>query len=295
LVSSTADLVSFLNSIAPSSSLYLDLEGKNLSRNGTLSLVAVLVYPTRRTSIIDVQTLEKSAFSTPNANGKTLKTIFEDPLIPKYFWDVRNDSDALFSHYQIRLAGVTDVQLLENASRADDKTYLHGLEKCVRMDLSLGFMERERWIRTKKEVQALMPNDIFSRRPLDDKTMQYCVNDVEYLPALRDVYSKRIKSEWREKAMDQSARRVVEACNPAYNPQSEAKKLGPWGTGSDKKLLTMDDWLDQLDSDRMDATQADQFGYDEDDEYDDQYEDDYPTGSNDATWDDTFDSCWDRN
>jgi exonuclease 3'-5' domain-containing protein 1 len=203
--------------------------------------------------------------------------------------------DALFSHYQVRLAGVTDIQLLENASRADDKTYLHGLDKSIREDLKLGFMDRERWIKTKKEVQALMPNDIFSRRPLDYKTKQDCINDVEYLPALRDVYSKRINREWKQNAMDQSARRVVEAFSPAYEPQSEAKKFGPWGTGSDKKLLTMDDWLHQLESDRMDAMERDMFGCDEYDWYDDHYEDDYPMGSNDATWDDTFDSCWDKN
>jgi exonuclease 3'-5' domain-containing protein 1 len=269
LVSSTADLSSFLNSIAPSSSLYLDLEGKSLSRNGTLSLVIVLVHPTRTTGIIDVQALEKSAFTTPNANGKTLKTILEDPLIPKYFWDVRNDADALFFHYQIRLAGVTDVQLLENGSRADDKKYLHGLEKSVGMDLRLGVTERERWIRTKKEVQALMSNDIFSRRPLDAKTMQYCVNDVEYLPALHNVYSKRIKSEWKQKAMDESARRIAEACSPAYEPQSEAKRLGPWGTGSDKKLLTSDECLDQWGDDMMDQRQKDLFGYTSEDEWED--------------------------
>jgi hypothetical protein len=67
------------------------------------------------------------------------------------------------------------------------------------------------------------------------------------------VYSGRIESEWREKAMDQSACRVVEACSPAYNPQSEAKKSGPWGTGSDEKLVTIDQCLEKYEGDMMDA------------------------------------------
>jgi exonuclease 3'-5' domain-containing protein 1 len=115
----------------------------------------------------------------------------------------------------------------------------------------------------KKEVQALMVNDIFSRRPLAAKTMQHCVNDVVYLPALHDTYTKRIDNKWMERAMDESARRVVDACGHAYKPQSEMKKFGPWGSGLDKKLLTMDEWLDQLDDERMDAMARESLGYDD--------------------------------
>lgn len=91
-----------------------------------------------------------------------------------------------------------------------------------------------------------------------------------------------------EKAMDESARRVVEACGPAYEPHPEAKKLGPWGSGLDKEFLSMDEWLDKLEEDRMDELQRHMLGYD----YHDL--DDYPMNSKDAGWDDTFDSCWEK-
>jgi len=172
LISSPPDLLAFLSSIPQPSTLYLDLEGKNLCRNGTLSIMTILVHPTRITSLIDVQTLGNSAFITPSANGKTLKAILEDPYTSKYLWDVRNDADALWAHYQVRLAGVTDLQLLENASRTGDKTYIRGLDTCVKKDLRLKFMEVHRWIKTKKDVRASMPNDIFARRPLNAETMQ---------------------------------------------------------------------------------------------------------------------------
>ncbi|OIW26865.1 hypothetical protein CONLIGDRAFT_646999 [Coniochaeta ligniaria NRRL 30616] len=289
LISSLPGLMIFLSSIPTSSTLYLDLEGRNLSRNGTLAVMTVLVHPTRVTGIIDIQALGNSAFTTPGGNGKTLKAILEDPNTPKCLWDVRNDADALWTHYKVRLAGVTDIQLLENASRDGDKTYVRGLDTCVQRDLSLGFMERNRWIRTKEEVQALMPNDIFSRWPLDAKTMQYCVNDVVHLPALHDAYAKRIDSQWMQKVMDESARRVADACSPVYEPQSEKKKLGPWGTGLDKKELTMDEWLEECADRRMDEEQREWLGYDDWDEYDDD-----PISSRDAAWDDTFDSCWEK-
>jgi exonuclease 3'-5' domain-containing protein 1 len=95
--------------------------------------------------------------------------VLEDPGIPKCVWDVRNDADALWALYHVGLASVTDIQLLENASRAGDKTYIRGLDKSVQFDLKLGFMEIHRWIRT-KEVQSLMPVNAFAARPIDTKT-----------------------------------------------------------------------------------------------------------------------------
>ena len=272
LISSLPDLLDFLSSIPSSSTLYLDLEGKNLSRTGTLSLMTVLVHSTQATSNIDVQTLGNSTFTAPNANGKTLKTILENPHTPKYFWDFRNDADALWAHHRVRLAGVTDVQLLENASRAEDKTYLHGLDRCMGRDLGLKSMDLDRWSETKREVQALMPHDIFARRPLDAKTVQYCANDVEHLPALHDVYTKRIDREWRSKVMEESARRVAEACGPAYEPHSEKKRMGPWGSGLGRTLLTPDGWLDTWEDENMDAMERDMLG-EHDDDFSDYYDD----------------------
>ncbi|QPC74615.1 hypothetical protein HYE68_005367 [Fusarium pseudograminearum] len=264
LISTLPDLLSFISSISQSSTLYLDLEGNNLSRNGNLTIITVLIHPTRVTGLIDVQTLGNSAFTTPTSSGNTLKSILEDTRTTKRLWDVRNDADALWAHHQIRLAGVTDIQLLENASRAGDKTYVRGLDICVEKDLGLNAMEVQRWTRTKREVKALMQNDIFARRPLDAKTMQYCVNDVLYLPALYSAYAKRTDGQWMKKVMDESARRVVDACGPSYEPQSKAKKLGPWGagsgSGSGKRVLTLEEALDRWDDQRVDEMERELLG-----------------------------------
>ncbi|KAH9896369.1 ribonuclease H-like domain-containing protein [Xylariomycetidae sp. FL2044] len=294
LVSSLPDLRVFLSSTPPSSKLYLDLEGNKLSRNGTISIITILAHATQTTSLIDVQVLGKSAFTTPDADGKTLKSILEDPNTPKYLWDLRNDADALWAHYQVRLAGVTDVQLLENAARPGDKTYLRGLETCVTKDLNLKFMASHRWTKTKREIRALMSQDIFSRRPMDVKTMQYCANDVAVLPDLHILYMKRLDSQWKEKVATESTRRVDQACAPAYEPQSEAKKLGPWGTGSDKKVVTLDEMMEMWEQEREDALAEEIFGNE------DFYYEDYDDGDDvrcyaDVWGDDAMDSCWDKN
>jgi hypothetical protein len=44
----------------------------------------------------------------------------------------------------------------------------------------------------KKEVQSLMPADV-AARPIDAKTVQYCVNGVIHLPNLHALYLRRIK------------------------------------------------------------------------------------------------------
>ncbi|KAF5663320.1 3' 5' exonuclease [Fusarium circinatum] len=235
MISSLTDLESFIDSISSGATLYLDLEGKNLSRNGTITIITTLVHPTKVTKLIDVHTL--------------------DPLISKCLWDVRNDADALWAHHKVRLAGVTDIQLLENASRVGDKTYIRGLDICVEKDLRLGFMELHAWVRTKRAVRTRMANDVFSRHPLDSETEQYCINDVLHLPALQDTYKKRIDSQWMKKVMDESARRVVEACSPEYEPQSENKKLGPWGPGLGVKTLSIDEYLERWEDARIDALQ----------------------------------------
>ncbi|KAL8296181.1 hypothetical protein RB600_001595 [Gaeumannomyces tritici] len=153
VVASVEKLRVFLSSISHRSTLYLDLEGRNLSRNGTFDILTALVRPTKKTSLIDVHTLADTAFTTANGADRTLKGILGDPDVPKYFWGVRNDADALWSHHRVRLAGVTDVQLLENATRRANKTRLWGLNMAVKRHLKPRQEDRP-VLRQRREVAA---------------------------------------------------------------------------------------------------------------------------------------------
>lgn len=119
-------------------------------------------------------------------------------------------------------------------------------------------------------------NNIFATRPLDPKIVSYCTNDVTYLPALYDLYNKRIEAAWRQKAMTESAKRVEEACSPSYEPHSDRKKFGPWAATATTKMsansnyaarsTTRDDgaelqrFLDALDDHYMEERAKDIFG-----------------------------------
>ena len=231
LIASEADLKDFLSSISSSNTLYVDLEGYKLSRHGTISLITIMLYPEKTVRLIDVVALESQAFSVASSTGKTLKSIFEDASIAKRIWDVRNDADALWALYHVGLAGVMDVQLLENATRIGDKTFVRGLNMCVQYDLKIGFKERERWLQTKREITDKMPTGVFSVRPLDAKTIQYCANDVAHLPGLHDLYMKRIAGDWLARVEAASVARVAEAHAVGYDPHGPTKRLGPWGSG----------------------------------------------------------------
>lgn len=107
LIDTTTALVTFLDGLGECKgqppSLYIDLEGNDLSRQGTLSLVTILVEPQQKLHLIDVTTLKGQAFDTCGSDSRTLKDILESKEIIKVFFDIRNDSDALFSLYGIEI------------------------------------------------------------------------------------------------------------------------------------------------------------------------------------------------
>jgi hypothetical protein len=93
-------------------SLYVDVEGINLSRHGSISILRIHVHPTKETCLVDVHTLKDEALSTSASNGHTLKSILESEETPRAFLDIRNDSDVLYSLYSIKVANIWDIQLM---------------------------------------------------------------------------------------------------------------------------------------------------------------------------------------
>lgn len=242
LISTTRELREFLSSIPPRSTLYVDLEGDNVCRHGTVSLITILIHQLQEIHIIDVLTLGYAAFTTVSDSGETLKAILEDPSITKCFWDVRNDADALWALYEVDLVGVMDIQLLENASRQTgrDKEYLAGRDMAISNDLNPGvgimnvgrdprpgsfWMPFQRYVVEGDDIQDFPP---ILRRPLDKDTVLKCTRDVLHLRGLRDVYMKRISIAWLGKVRQESAKRIAEAHAGDYVPKSPLEAKGPW-------------------------------------------------------------------
>jgi exonuclease 3'-5' domain-containing protein 1 len=240
--------------------LYIDLEGQRLSRNGTISLLTVLTAPGtvhQRFSVIDIHTLRHSAFATLGSRGKSLKDILESPSILKVFFDVRNDSDALHHHYGIRLQGVRDVQLMENANRTTtySRKFISGLSKCIEGVLTE--QEKIQWKRVKDTGERFWNPEkggsygVFNQRPLSAEVLAYCVGDVQYLPRLYQNSRKGIGSWQSFTALiaQASQDRVSASQQSGYLPQGPNRALSPWTV---EQNCTLDSWVEQFNENLLD-------------------------------------------
>ncbi|KAK1673209.1 ribonuclease H-like domain-containing protein [Colletotrichum godetiae] len=205
---------------------YVDLEGDNLSRHGTISILQLFVAPKQRTYLLDIHSLGEKAFSTPGkTTSKTIKWLLENPNVKKVFFDVRNDSDALFHHFGISLAGIQDIQLMEFASRYNKAGFLSGLARCIERDAPLTPEEILSWRAVKTighnlfDPQSGGSYAVFNQRPLSPEILRYCIQDVQYLPRLWAVYDQRIGEDWKHAVEKETKSRILRSKAFDYNGQ----------------------------------------------------------------------------
>lgn len=231
-------LDNFSNISAKPPSLYLDLEGIHLGRHGSISIISLYIAPMKKIYLIDVHRLEKTTFSTANSSGSSLKTIFESPTIPKVIFDIRNDSDALFSHYQISVDCIEDLQLMELATRQGSKRLVAGLAKCIERDSDFSNAVRAEWKRMKDNgIRLFAPDkggryEVFNERPLKPEIVQYCANDLALLPALYKAYNAKLSSPgekfWQVELRKATEDRIKLSQSSEYDGHTRGQALGPW-------------------------------------------------------------------
>jgi exonuclease 3'-5' domain-containing protein 1 len=220
IIDTAAALKSFLDGLPQDNTkpnLFIDLEGNNLSRHGTLSLITVLVEPRHTVHLIDVHTLGNQAFTLAStANGATtLKNILESVAIAKVFFDIRHDSDALYSLYGISVGGIEDLQLMELASRKGDKSAVSSLSKCVERDAAISTAEKQKWRAIKEEGRALFDSArngsyaVFDQRPLSPTVERYAAQDVVQMPNLYETYDGLLGEDWRGKVQVETLARIA--------------------------------------------------------------------------------------
>jgi exonuclease 3'-5' domain-containing protein 1 len=217
-------------------SIYVDLEGIKLSRQGTISILQIYVQPQDHTYLLDVHHLQHKAFSTTGKQSKTcLKAILEAKDIPKVFFDVRNDSDALFHHFQINLSGVHDIQLMELATRNFPRKCVNGLQRCIENDAMMTAAEKLTWNKAKEEgLKLFAPEkggryEVFNERPMAKEIIQYCVQDVQFLPRLWSRYKERMSAQWAMKVQAETEARVLSSQSKHYNGHGKHKAMAPVG------------------------------------------------------------------
>ena len=231
-LSTLLDVISGLETSPPP--LFVDLEGNNLSRHGTISILQLYVHPLDHVYLIDVNKLGDKAFLVAGISGTTLASVIESATIPKVFFDVRNDSDALHSHFQIKLANVDDLQLMELAVRPFDKRCVNGLKRCIERDAMMTPSEKRQWSKVKDEGHHLFDPRVggsyavFDQRPLAEAVQSYCIQDVLHLPGLYKVYSRKLSKDAWASVRAASQARIEQSQGLHFNGKGRHMALSPW-------------------------------------------------------------------
>lgn len=235
------DCLESLNNQVASPSLFCDLEGVKLSRRGSISIFQIFVPEKSCTYLVDVHVLGESAFVTSNGSGATLKSLLESASITKVFFDVRNDADALCAHYGIHLQGVHDLQLMEVASRRhSSKARISGLARCIEVDVGLDDEAKEIFKSTKHRGLVLFAPayggsyEVFNFRPLRQDIIDYCTQDVVYLPMLYNLYYQKLSMVWFQRVVEEGSKRVAIAESETYDRDADGKCWSPWAS---KKMV----------------------------------------------------------
>jgi exonuclease 3'-5' domain-containing protein 1 len=246
IIYTPAALTSFLDSLPQDytkPNLFIDLEGNNLSRHGTLSLITILVEPRHTIHIIDVHVLGKEAFSTESTNGTTtLKKILQSVSIAKVFFDIRYDSDVLYSLYRISVGGIEDLQLMELATRTgDDKRSVRSLRQCIERDAGISAAEKQQWKAAREAGKDLIDparggrTSVFDRRPLLLKIERYAVAAVVHLPALYEKYKGLLTEEWRKEVQRETFGRIALSQGVGFRASTYGKGPKAWNPDGPKR------------------------------------------------------------
>jgi exonuclease 3'-5' domain-containing protein 1 len=226
-------LIEYIEGAPEKPPIFVDFKGVNLSRDGAIAIMQVLVPPSPVVHLVDVHALQTEAFDTVGSGGQSLRAILESKDYAKIFFDVRNDSDALYSHFQISLHGVIDLQLLEYASRPRKGKFIKGLAKCISEDGDLSWLLSQKWQSVKSAGQEVFAPEkggsyeVFLERPLSATLQEYCAQDVFIMPKLLTLYGRRIQPHLALQVSDEALARVVLSQSSNYNGKGRHMAIGP--------------------------------------------------------------------
>ncbi|KAK0302069.1 hypothetical protein LTR82_018008 [Friedmanniomyces endolithicus] len=144
-----------------------------------------------------------------------------------------NDSDALFVLYEIRVAGIEDLQLMELASRNFTKKNVNGLARCIERDSTIPLVETQRWQVVKDNGKHLFDAQqdgsyaVFDQRLLSKDIKEYCTQDVTFMPHLRDVYRMELCDAWWRKIEEGTDGRIQLSQSPTFRGKGQHMTQGP--------------------------------------------------------------------
>jgi len=192
-----------------------------------------LLPPNPTVYLVDVHTLQHKAFETSNGNGHSFQSILESPDVPKVLFDVRNDSDTLFSLFRVKLQCLVDLQILEFATRQPRGKFVYGLAKCIENESLLLDLFSKDWNKVKEEGRKLFTPgkggryQVFNERPLPKAHVDYCEQDVLLMLGLLGLYAQRLNPGWAKQRQATIDARIDLSQSFAFNGKGPHMAEGP--------------------------------------------------------------------
>lgn len=214
----------------------IDLEGKSLGRDGPVYLAIIHDYASDHTYVVDVHNLQTAAFDTcGEREAGTLRSILESPDVPKMIYDVRQDSDALYHQFNIKLDGILDVQLFQLAAMSQSfnfpAQYRTGLFKAISSGIDMNYDAKQKWLDIKRIGKDLWAPeqggswDRFIEPNKCKEIIEYCLVDVVHLRTLYRKAVKGLSERWIERVKDTTKDSIEETWDDDFE-SSGAR--GPW-------------------------------------------------------------------
>ncbi|KAF5625306.1 uncharacterized protein FTJAE_10024 [Fusarium tjaetaba] len=236
-VKSLADGIAVLNASHRNESplLYIDIDPKSLGPNGELNLLTIMLCHgpgyQRRLYLVDVHRLANQAFSSRGYYGASLRSILDSASYQKVLFDVGHHSYILYNQYGIKLQGVSDLQLMENASRCNREN-MQKFEPLVNSLLVHG-RNRRRWLVDKFNGEwsykncAGAPHQVFQELPVATYIRLYCCRNIRFMPELYDKI-RRAMPTVMDLVAEVSQRRIEESQEDGYDPSAGERLRSPW-------------------------------------------------------------------
>lgn len=124
---------------------------------------------------------------------------------------------------------------MELLSRRGSKRFVNGLARCLEgyfIDARL-YVDLADWKEAKQAgIRLFAPErggtyEVFNDRPMTQAIIQYCVQDVTFLPQLYDHYAQHVTPGWQLKLSREANRRVAVCQQGLYLPHGRQKAIAP--------------------------------------------------------------------
>ncbi|CAN8062826.1 unnamed protein product [Agarophyton chilense] len=191
-VTSVAECADAMQVLSAFKRVAVDCEGVALSRTGRLCLLQVA--SPHHVFVFDLVSSQPAHAENMFQQGG-LKQLLENRDVYKVMHDCRNDSDALYHQFGVKLGPVIDTQVVFAVLRTV-RGMPQGLPVSLKTLLKKFTSVTEQDLCMKNAIKTSMKgdDDFWYRRPLSPQALQYARLDVQHLLSITNLLSKYIHS-----------------------------------------------------------------------------------------------------